>query len=137
MAHGQRRGRPVSGQSRAQRRHRDLRGRDRARECSTTFHFLRQQTVKAEDRANHCLADLVAPKESGVKDYLGCFAVTAGIGIEPRIEAFEAKHDDYSAIMLKALADRLAEAFAELMHLRVRREFWGYAAGREPCASMS
>jgi len=92
------------------------------------FHFLRQQAVKAEDRANLCLADLVAPKESGVKDYLGCFAVTAGIGIEPRIEAYEAKHDDYNAIMLKALADRLAEAFAELMHLRVRRELWGYAA---------
>src|SRR5262249_31762558 len=69
-----------------------------------------------------------APKESGVKDYIGCFAVTAGLGIEPLLEAFEAKHDDYSAIMLKALADRLAEAFAELLHLRVRREFWGYAA---------
>ena len=84
--------------------------------------------VKPEDRANHCLADLVAPKDSGVKDYLGCFAVTAGIGIDPLIEAYEAKHDDYNAIMLKALADRLAEAFAELMHQRVRREFWGYAA---------
>ena len=93
----------------------------------TTFHFLRQQMVKPEDRANHCLADLVAPKESGVGDYIGCFAVTAGIGIDPRVEAYEAKHDDYNAIMLKALADRLAEAFAELMHLRVRREFWGYA----------
>jgi 5-methyltetrahydrofolate--homocysteine methyltransferase len=92
-----------------------------------TFHFLRQQTVKPEDRANLCLADLVAPKESGVSDYVGCFAVTAGIGIEPRLEAYEAKHDDYSAIMLKALADRLAEALAELMHLRVRRELWGYA----------
>ena len=93
-----------------------------------TFHFLRQQTVKPEDRANLCLADLVAPKESGVSDYLGCFAVTAGIGIEPLLEAYEAKHDDYSSIMLKALADRLAEAMAELMHLRVRRELWGYAA---------
>ena len=93
-----------------------------------TFHFLRQQTVKPEDRANLCLADLIAPKESGVSDYLGCFAVTAGIGIEPLLEAYEAKHDDYSAIMLKALADRLAEALAELMHLRVRRELWGYAA---------
>ena len=96
-------------------------------ELATTFHFLRQQTVKPEDRANHCLADFVAPKPSGVRDYLGCFAVTTGIGIEPRIEAYEEQHDDYSAIMLKALADRLAEAFAELMHLRMRKEFWGYA----------
>ena len=96
-------------------------------EVAATFHFLRQQMVKPEDRANHCLADLVAPKTSGLRDYLGCFAVTAGIGIESRIEAYEAQHDDYSAIMLKALADRLAEAFAELMHLRTRREFWGYA----------
>ena len=96
-----------------------------------TFHFLRQQMVKPEDRYNHCLADLVAPKESGVRDYIGCFAVTAGIGIDPLLEAYEAKHDDYSAIMLKALADRLAEAFAELMHLRVRKEFWGYAADED------
>jgi 5-methyltetrahydrofolate--homocysteine methyltransferase len=93
-----------------------------------TFHFLRQQAVKPEDRANLCLADLVAPKESGTKDYVGCFAVTAGLGIDPLVAAFEAKHDDYNAIMLKSLADRLAEAFAELMHLRVRRELWGYAA---------
>jgi len=96
-------------------------------EVAATFRFLRQQLMKPEDRANHCLADLVAPKTSAVRDYLGCFAVTAGIGIEPRIEAYEARHDDYSAIMLKALADRLAEALAELMHLRVRKEFWGYA----------
>jgi 5-methyltetrahydrofolate--homocysteine methyltransferase len=93
-----------------------------------TFHFLRQQAVKPEDRVNHCLADLIAPRASGVRDYLGAFAVTAGLGIEPRLEAYEAKHDDYSAIMLKAFADRLAEAFAELMHLKVRRELWGYAA---------
>jgi 5-methyltetrahydrofolate--homocysteine methyltransferase len=93
-----------------------------------TFHFLRQQMVKPEDRANHCLADLIAPKGSGIRDYVGCFAVTAGIGIDPRLGEYEAKHDDYSSIMLKALADRLAEAFAELMHQRVRREFWGYAA---------
>jgi len=96
-------------------------------QVAARFHFLRQQMVKPEDRANHCLADLVAPRDSGVRDYLGCFAVTAGIGIEAHLEAYENKHDDYSAIMLKALADRLAEAFAELMHLRVRREFWGYA----------
>ncbi|HYL18203.1 MAG TPA: methionine synthase [Burkholderiales bacterium] len=93
---------------------------------AVTFRYLRQQTVKPEDRANHSLADLVAPKDSGVKDYLGCFAVTAGIGIDPLIEAYEEKHDDYNAIMLKALADRLAEAFTELMHQRVRKEFWGY-----------
>ena len=87
-----------------------------------TFHFLRQQAVKPEDRANHCLADLIAPKSSRLQDYVGGFAVTAGLGIDPLLEAFEAKHDDYNAIMLKALADRLAEAFAELMHLEVRRE---------------
>jgi 5-methyltetrahydrofolate--homocysteine methyltransferase len=97
-------------------------------QVAARFHFLRQQMVKPEDRANHCLADLVAPKASGVRDYVGCFAVTAGLGIEAHLEVYEEKHDDYSAIMLKALADRLAEAFAELMHLRVRREFWGYAA---------
>ena len=92
-----------------------------------TLHCLRQQMVKPADRFNLSLADLVAPRESGVADYIGAFAVTAGIGIDARVEAFEAKHDDYSAIMLKALADRLAEAFAELMHRRVRKEFWGYA----------
>jgi 5-methyltetrahydrofolate--homocysteine methyltransferase len=93
------------------------------------FRFLRQQGTKAEDRVNYCLADFVAPKASGVKDYLGCFALTAGIGIDERLEDYEARHDDYDAIMLKALADRLAEAFAELMHRRVRHEFWGYARG--------
>jgi 5-methyltetrahydrofolate--homocysteine methyltransferase len=92
-----------------------------------TLHFLRQQAVKPEDRANYCLADFVAPRSSGLADYIGAFAVTAGLGIDPLVEAFEARHDDYSAIMLKALADRLAEAFAELLHLRVRRELWGYA----------
>ncbi|MEQ1881233.1 MAG: methionine synthase [Burkholderiales bacterium] len=91
------------------------------------FHFLRQQMVKPADRVNHGLADLVAPKDSGVQDYVGAFAVTAGIGIDPRVAEFEARHDDYNAILLKALADRLAEAFAELMHRRVRREFWAYA----------
>jgi 5-methyltetrahydrofolate--homocysteine methyltransferase len=96
-----------------------------------TFRFLRQQTVRPEDRANLCLADLVAPKDSGVRDYLGCFAVTAGIGIEPLLATFEERHDDYNAIMLKALADRLAEAFAELLHLRVRRDIWGYAKSED------
>ncbi|WP_325329786.1 methionine synthase [Sulfuricella sp.] len=92
-----------------------------------TYHTLRQQAVKSPGKPNLALADFVAPKESGVKDYLGGFAVTAGIGIDAHVSAFEKNLDDYSAIMLKALADRLAEAFAELMHERVRREFWGYA----------
>jgi 5-methyltetrahydrofolate--homocysteine methyltransferase len=92
-----------------------------------TWHNLRQQTKKPADIPNYCLADYVAPKESGVQDYIGGFAVTAGIGIEKKMQEFERANDDYSAIMLQALADRLAEAFAEHLHLRVRREFWGYA----------
>ncbi|OHX12180.1 methionine synthase [Chromobacterium sphagni] len=88
---------------------------------------LRQQLPKLDGKANWALADYVAPKDSGVEDYIGAFAVTAGIGIEPHVKRFEDANDDYSAILLKALADRLAEAFAELMHARVRREFWGYA----------
>ena len=95
---------------------------------AATFHFLRQQMVKPQDKPNLCLADMVAPKDSGARDYIGAFAVTAGVGIDERVAAYEARHDDYNAILLKALADRLAEAFAELMHQRVRREFWGYAA---------
>jgi 5-methyltetrahydrofolate--homocysteine methyltransferase len=94
-----------------------------------TFHFLRQQQEKGRAKPNRCLADFVAPKESGVIDFLGAFALTAGIGIDERIAAYEATHDDYHAILLKALADRLAEAFAELLHARVRKEIWGYAAG--------
>ena len=92
-----------------------------------TWHNLRQQMVKPLDRPNMCLADFIAPKDSGVADYIGGFAVTAGIGIDERVAAFEAEYDDYNSILLKALADRLAEAFAELLHARVRREFWGYA----------
>ena len=92
-----------------------------------TWHNLRQQNVKPTGRPNLCFADFVAPKGSGVADYIGAFSVTAGIGIEKKLAEFEKKHDDYSAIMLKALADRLAEAFTELLHKRVRREFWGYA----------
>jgi 5-methyltetrahydrofolate--homocysteine methyltransferase len=88
---------------------------------------LRQQNIKPTGRANLCLADFVAPKASGTADWIGAFAVSAG-GIEARVAAFEAAHDDYSAIMLKALADRFAEAFAERLHEKVRREFWGYAA---------
>ncbi len=97
-------------------------------EVAMVFHNLRQQTKKAADRANRCLADFIAPKASGLEDYIGAFAVTAGIGCEERVKALEAAHDDYGAIMLKALADRLAEAFAERLHERVRKEFWGYAA---------
>ncbi len=93
-----------------------------------TWHNLRQQTKKPADIPNYCLADFIAPKESGVADYIGGFAVTAGIGIDARVAEFEKQNDDYNAIMLKALADRLAEAFAELLHQRVRREFWGYAS---------
>lgn len=91
------------------------------------LHSLRQQNKKAANIANLSLADFVAPKETGKQDYIGGFAVTTGLGIEPYVKRFEADHDDYSSIMLKALADRLAEAFAELLHKRVRREFWGYA----------
>jgi len=92
-----------------------------------TWHNLRQQNHKPAGRPNLCLADFVAPAASGVPDWIGGFAVTAGGGIDERVARFEACHDDYSAIMLKALADRLAEAFAEHLHARVRREFWGYA----------
>ncbi|HMH69202.1 MAG TPA: methionine synthase [Pinirhizobacter sp.] len=88
--------------------------------------FLRQQVDKPADRPDFCLADFVAPKDTGVADWVGGFAVTAGQGIEEHVARFEADHDDYSSIMLKALADRLAEAFAERLHERVRREFWGY-----------
>ena len=91
----------------------------------TTLHFLRQQVDKPVDRPDFCLADFIAP-EGGPPDWIGAFAVTAGIGIEPHVARFEAAHDDYNAILLKALADRLAEALAERLHQRVRREFWGY-----------
>lgn len=94
----------------------------------TTLHFLRQQNKKAQNLPNFCLADFVAPQTGGKKDYIGMFAVTAGVGIEKILEEFKAQHDDYSDIMVKALADRLAEAFAECLHAKVRREYWGYAA---------
>ncbi len=98
-----------------------------------TWVGLRQQLVKTDKDGNAnpdwALADFIAPKDSGAQDYIGAFAVTAGLGIDPHVARFEAANDDYSAILLKALADRLAEAFAELMHHRVRTEFWGYAHG--------
>ena len=97
-------------------------------QVAMTWHNLRQQTLKPQDKPNLCLADYIAPKESSVADYIGAFAVTTGIGIDARVAEFEKQNDDYNAIMLKALADRLAEAFAELLHARVRREFWGYAS---------
>jgi 5-methyltetrahydrofolate--homocysteine methyltransferase len=91
------------------------------------LHNLRQQKSKPQDQAQLCLSDFIAPAQSGRADYIGAFAVTAGIGIDEHVARFEAQHDDYSSIMLKALADRLAEAFAERLHERVRREFWAYA----------
>jgi 5-methyltetrahydrofolate--homocysteine methyltransferase len=97
-----------------------------------TYYGLRQQGVKPKvdgvQRPNQCLSDFIAPKESGIKDYIGLFAVTAGLGIEKHEQRFEAAHDDYSSIMLKSLADRLAEAFAEYLHERVRTDLWGYGA---------
>ena len=97
------------------------------------LHFLRQQIPKDVDLPNLCLADYVAPATVGYRDYLGAFVVTAGIGADTLAAKFEAEHDDYSALLVKALADRLAEAFAEQLHERVRKEFWGY----EPVESLS
>nr|WP_148108993.1 methionine synthase [Dyella dinghuensis] len=95
-------------------------------EKGRVLHHLRQQAEKPAERPDFCLSDFIAPKDAKKHDWLGGFAVTAGIGIEEHVARFEAAHDDYSAILLKALADRFAEAFAERMHERVRREFWGY-----------
>lgn len=92
----------------------------------TTLHMLRQQGTKGKDIPNLSLADFVAPKEADMIDYVGAFAVTTGIGLEKIVAEFEADHDDYNSIMAKALADRLAEALAEYMHLQVRKEYWGY-----------
>ncbi|MGP8217813.1 MAG: methionine synthase [Bacteroidia bacterium] len=100
---------------------------DTRKHIKTVLHTLRQQTKKAQGQNNLALADFIAPKEAGKKDYIGGFAVTAGIGIEKWLKKFEKEHDDYSSIMLKALADRLAEAFAELLHEKVRKEIWAYA----------
>jgi 5-methyltetrahydrofolate--homocysteine methyltransferase len=97
-------------------------------ESKTSLHFLRQQADKPDDRANFCLADFIAPKDSNKTDYIGAFAVNAGIGIEPYIKKFEALNDDYNSILLKSLADRFAEACAEWCHKIVRTELWGYAS---------
>jgi len=96
-------------------------------EVIKTFHHIRQQAEKKRGGANNCLSDFVASKESGIADYIGLFAVTAGIGIDEHTDRFEADHDDYNSIMIKALADRFAEAFAETLHEIVRKEEWGYA----------
>ena len=96
-----------------------------------TWRNLRQQNQRPSGKPNYCLSDFVAPRASGIADYAGMFAVTAGLGIEKKLAEFEAKRDDYSAIMLKALADRLAEAFAEWLHRLVRRELWAYARTEE------
>ena len=99
---------------------------DKSKEILKVFHTLRQQSQKSANLPNISLSDYIAPKETGLKDYIGGFAVTAGIGIEKWIKKFDSEQDDYNKIMLQAMADRLAEAFAELMHKRVRTEFWGY-----------
>jgi len=94
----------------------------------TKFLTLRQQLKKRESVPNFALADFIAPKESGIQDYIGCFCVTTGFGTEQLAKDFEVNHDDYNSIMIKALADRLAEAFAEFLHQKVRTDFWGYAS---------
>ena len=95
------------------------------------FHFLRNQEEKESGYPNLCLSDFIAPKETQIQDYLGFFAVTAGLGIEKHIKSFEDDNDDYQAIMLKVMTDRLAEAFAEKLHEMVRKELWAYAADED------
>ena len=95
------------------------------KESIAQFHFLRQQVKKVDYQ--FCLSDFIAPRGSGKADWLGAFAVTTGIGLDKIVEGFEANNDDYNAIMAKALADRLAEAFAEKLHDLTRKEYWGYA----------
>jgi len=103
-------------------------GDEGRREPLAVLHTLRQQLARREGRANLALADYVAPRASALSDYIGAFTVTAGIGADEAADRFKRANDDYSAIMVKALADRLAEAFAERLHQRVRRELWGFAA---------
>jgi 5-methyltetrahydrofolate--homocysteine methyltransferase len=104
---------------------------DSRRGVRRVLHTIRSQTQKTDGLPNIALADFIAPKESGKKDYIGAFAVTAGIGIEKLVEKFEKDHDDYNSIMVKALADRLAEAFAEHLHELVRKKYWGYSPEEE------
>ena len=107
------------------------RATSRSRRCTRCASSCR----KREGRANVGAADFVAPRASGLADYIGAFVVTAGIGEDEIADRFKRANDDYSAIMVKALADRLAEAFAERLHQRVRKEFWGYARRRDACAT--
>ncbi len=104
---------------------------DARRNPMVVLHTLRQQLPRREGRANVALADFVAPRASGLADYIGAFAVTAGIGEDAVVDRFKLANDDYSAIMAKALADRLAEALAERLHQRIRREFWAYAPNED------
>ena len=106
---------------------------DESRHLLTTFHTLRQQQARANQEPSYAVADFIAPRESGRMDYLGAFAVTAGLHIEPLVAKFEKDNDDYNALMAKALADRLAEGLAELTHKRARIE-WGY--GRDENLSL-
>lgn len=101
---------------------------DKNGEVLMTLNHLRQQLDKKGNTPNFCLSDFIAPKDSDIQDYMGAFAVTTGINIEPLIATFEADHDDYNSIMIKAVADRLAEAFTELMHFKLRTELWGYSS---------
>jgi 5-methyltetrahydrofolate--homocysteine methyltransferase len=100
---------------------------DDRKHVTATLHTLRQQTEKTNNLPYFALADFIAPRESGIKDYIGSFAVTTGLGVDALVEKYKGEHDDYNSIMVKALADRLAEAFAEQLHERVRKEFWGYS----------
>ena len=100
---------------------------DERKEVKTVFHTLRQQIAKSDSKPYYALADFIAPKETGVKDYIGGFAVTTGIGLKELVASYKSENDDYKAILATALADRLAEAFAERMHELVRKQFWGYA----------
>lgn len=106
----------------------EIQQKDESSDKSQWLHHLRQQGQKASALPNRCLSDFIAPLNSGETDYIGAFAVTTGLGIEALLDKYEKEHDDYNSIMVKALADRLAEAFAELLHERVRKEFWGYAS---------
>ena len=101
---------------------------DNSEQLLAVFHNLRKQAKQPQGKYNECLADYVLPKSSGITDYIGGFAATAGIGIDDKIAEFEKDHDDYSSLMLKALADRLAEALTEWLHERVRKQLWAYAS---------
>src|SRR5690606_8732690 len=100
---------------------------DNSEEKYMLFRTLRQQTKKYQGKPNFALADYIAPKETGIQDYIGCFCVTTGFGTEELAKKFEKDHDDYNSIMIKALSDRLAEAFAEYLHKKIRTVDWGYA----------